>query len=1023
MRTTLFLFTAAAWLLPCGILSAEELPGPIAHYAFDEGAGEVVHDRSGHGHDGVITGAQWTTHNGVPGLAFDGAGDYVDLGDTDALRGTGDGAVAAWFLLDASPHPDDATNWAVVDCEEYRKSGFVLRVDGGASKVMYRASREGSDRYVFGKTTLANRSIAQVVVVRRGAQVDLYVNGRLDGQVTSEPPAAGNGPVYLSAPAQSFSGVMFDVQFFERALEGAEVINLYRSGAARFGTELASEPLRLTPHLYYADREAVAEVDFFGLLPLANEERLVVNLLRGDSVIESKQVDAASLSGQADFPFQLANLEDGGYALCAELTGSARATKVSRAFTLPSPSYALPSPEESAVEPLAAPAPPFSYTMQYSTRGGLTASAGAYAVQVESRFSVPGGGWNTLTCAADAPAAGDWQVLPALVERSNYAVMAQCAEYALARTYTVEPERVVIRDTLRNLSAEPLGIEICHRVSGLPAEGTTACIGGRATGRALPERAIHRSPTLLLSRDGLGVGVVPLDDVFIVQSRGAYDGAGSVELSTREFAVAPGAEYALEWGVYLDGTGDYYDLVNAIRRTEGRNGVRLDGALACLQGTQQRRDVSLVPGADYFALRNAAYATVFCLSWCIDDPAISNEGIEFTQYPKERAQIRAMMDKLYETRPGIKGMFHIAHQLCATNTPENLFPDSRVLDAAGNQVVYPYDYANGSYFSKERYDANWRWWIYYPTMENSFGRAMLDSVDVMMDDMKCRGAFADGFLWGYGAEYTYDCWDGHSADIDPATHTLTRKKGSVLLLTQEAMAAWSRKIQAKGGVVIGNGVVPTRTLGRMGIITDKEVTEGPDVPLLPTPATLGDPSLCGTEEGLYRDVLNKLRWGNLYFYYNDPVELKHPPIVREMYPITVEEIHGGCVKGSERIVTMNSGVFGWPGSRELHQVFRFDARGRAIPPECVTTIDAACARTRLDLRKDEAAVVVRIPVAIETDAPVNAAVMQCDADATVVLLNGRGPVTITGPGGASTTLDLDGPREVKLPGVPPIQAG
>ena len=46
----------------------------------------------------------------------------------------------------------------------------------------------------------------------------------------------------------------------------------------------------------------------------------------------------------------------------------------------------------------------------------------------------------------------------------------------------------------------------------------------------------------------------------------------------------------------------------------------------------------------------------------------------------------------------------------------------------------------------------------------------------MVDEMGCNGVFMDGFMTAYGGPYTYDRWDGHTADIDPATHTIKRKR-------------------------------------------------------------------------------------------------------------------------------------------------------------------------------------------------------------------------------------------------------
>jgi len=182
-------------ILLAGLVSVagfpEEPRGPIAHYVFGEGRGEVLHDRSGNGHHGIIAGATWTSRDGVQCLNFDGSGDYVDFGDDAALKLAGDATFLAWVRLDASPFPDETTNWTIVDCEEYRKSGFLVRIDGATAKVMYRSSQDGADQHGFGGTALENGRTAFVAVSRCGERVVIYVNGRRDAEFAAKAPDPG----------------------------------------------------------------------------------------------------------------------------------------------------------------------------------------------------------------------------------------------------------------------------------------------------------------------------------------------------------------------------------------------------------------------------------------------------------------------------------------------------------------------------------------------------------------------------------------------------------------------------------------------------------------------------------------------------------------------------------------------------------------------------------------------------------------------------------------------------------------
>ncbi len=996
------------WILAGPPTVSDTHEGLLAQYLFEEGTGDVVQDRSGHGYHGCIQGAQWTRQDTHACLRFN-EGHYVDCGDRPELKLQGNGTITAWIRLDASPFPDETTNWAVVDCERYRGDGYILRIDGGTARTTFRVNQEGADQYVFGATPLENRRIHFIAAVLDETYGRVYLDGKLDGQFHPEKPALGSVPFRISAPSQSFRGDLFEVALYDRALNDAEIAELYWQGADRYATGNTRGKLLLSPHIYGPENQAVAALDFFGVLPLAPDERITIALHKKDgAVVAAQEATISTGATGGEYLFDLAGLAPGHYTLRAVVESPRRTIHTEAAFEYPIPDPVPPPPETRIAASLPLPAPPPLYDAGLAPGGGLTLTIQGHTFTVDSSFSEPGGGRNPMGREAQE---GGWSLLASGGDRLE----ASCGSCRVSRLLRHEPDRLVVQDTITNLSSDALGWIIRHRLQASEGPPPMAYVGGRPAAGAVTERSINRSPTLFLSQPGLGVGLVPSDDVFIIQGQGSSNGRGGIELSTHEFALDAGASYALEWAVYVNGTGDYYDLVNAIRRCEGRNGNRLDGGLASLQGTQQKRDAALVPDGAYFDLRNAAYALVFCLSWCADDPEISLEGFEFVEYPGERRRIREMMERLAEVRPEVKGMFHVAPQLYATGTPEARFADARVIGPDGAQAVYPHEYASGSYFSRERYEANWRWWIYYPTLDNSYGKALLDSVDVMMGEMKCRGVFADGFLWGYGGEYTYDHWDGFSADIDPATGEITRKKASVLLRTQECMLAWNRKIRERGGVLIANGVVPTRTVCAAPIITDKEVTEGPDVPLLPTPATMGDPAVCGTEVGLYKDVLNKLRYGNLYFYYNEPKDLNCESLPARMYPITVETCHAGCVRGRERIVTMNSGVYGWPGTRELHQVYRYDSRGRRIGHDFITTVDADSIRTEVLLGQDESAVIERLPVQIKTSTPVNCLVNAYSDTGCTVQINGKGTLRLTAANGEKRRYTVNGNTEIRYP--------
>ena len=80
------LIAASVTVLMMGLtVSAEPNENLVLWYTFDEGAGRVVKDRSGRGHDGAIHGAKFAKLGDGGVIEFDGVDDYVSCPLTPEL--------------------------------------------------------------------------------------------------------------------------------------------------------------------------------------------------------------------------------------------------------------------------------------------------------------------------------------------------------------------------------------------------------------------------------------------------------------------------------------------------------------------------------------------------------------------------------------------------------------------------------------------------------------------------------------------------------------------------------------------------------------------------------------------------------------------------------------------------------------------------------------------------------------------------------------------------------------------------
>ncbi len=991
----------AGVVLVCSSVAAAEVPGLVGYWDFDAGNGAVLHDSSGHENHGKLHGPEWVSSGSGHALRFDGEDDYVDCGNDASLDIRGPVTLSAWVcpMSASAREPGIVGKYFESYALTYYRGGCWWYISSGGNNASAPLSKTGLWHHVAGTFD--------------GETMTLYVNGHEAAKKKSKTAGVNPGKNFLmarivpdpeaaDAAGQArghFDGLLDEVKVYNRALSLQEVIGEYNRQAEQkeqtprdtswFGR------FRLKPYHYPEREKVVVEVDYLGLLPIAEGSRLTAELRRVGDVdpIARQEIAPDPDRPNTELTFSLANLGSGEYEVRAVMDREGkRVVEDSTSLVHPRAEVELPSPEERVAAVLPPPNPPVEYGFSLAPGGGFSVRLEGTEYPVESSYSFPYGGENRLT-AKDTPdrdGEPDWKVSSREVDGANYHVTATGNHYSIDRRIALEPNRIVIRDTFTNRGDDVVGIILDNHVD--------------TRGKPVASVETPRNFTFFISAADHGLGVVGLDDVYQLQQE-TWVRNGVAAMVSDTFGLDTGASYTVEWAVYPTATGDYFDFVNTLRKAEGLNRT-VEGAFGLVgdgEGLTTAADRRVPPSPKAVRAKNMKYVSYFYLIAPADDPGMSLEGIEFTEYPKESALLKKAIAETHRLNPGIKVAFHIAHGLYATNRPETLFPDSRVIDAAGNQVLYGSDSADYycRYFSRERFDEGHRWWIFYPTMENSFGKAMLDAIDYMLDDIGASAMYADGYISGYARGHTYNTWDGHSVEIDPKTKCVKRKMGNVTLMALPVLKAVARKVAAKGGVVITNGRPGPRSLWKEHYFTTCETSGGDQLPICqlhvgPTVTAFGDPTRIKNRRDLYLDFLDKLDWGALYFYYGDrSFSVDEEMLIRHMYPFTLEELHAGWIKGKERIVTKVSGAYGWRGDRRLHRVYRSDSRGILVRNSDFSTVDADGVRTELRLGELESAVVERLQVEVSGKGPVNFLVEDYGADGLALVLNGQGNVGLT----------------------------
>jgi hypothetical protein len=204
------------------------LIGVVGYWSFDEGTGSVANDMAGNNH-GTITGAQWTSGKVGGALDFDGSDDYVQVSDDASLDFSDEFTLSAWVrpgVVDVHGRViyryegESAYFLTLVPTAEGRWAFYVLV--GGVSVNVQSDNAPAVNEWSL---ITATRSVT--------GELKLYVNGVLQSDIKTHAGAiAPNADLFIGVDYvlnNEFTGDIDEVQIYDRALSGAEVLSLYQA--------------------------------------------------------------------------------------------------------------------------------------------------------------------------------------------------------------------------------------------------------------------------------------------------------------------------------------------------------------------------------------------------------------------------------------------------------------------------------------------------------------------------------------------------------------------------------------------------------------------------------------------------------------------------------------------------------------------------------------------------------------------------------------------------------------------------
>ena len=505
--------------------------------------------------------------------------------------------------------------------------------------------------------------------------------------------------------------------------------------------------------------------------------------------------------------------------------------------------------------------------------------------------------------------------------------------FKLKREIIRKKELMVIKDTVKNISGLDLPVKHFHEIT-VPTDSTFYINSFEVSKSMRDFIANHANSSTFVKQKKGGLGLFPLDDVTRVHAENYVKSATTAGLADRTLVLPPGKSLVTEIAV-IPARGDYFDFLNILRRELDVN-FTLKGTLIPLNNWWFYLNVwnyskdwakSVRQLRDIVKYTDAHYAWAF-LGFSGTNMNIAIDGSNRPLHPREyyKKDMKASQ-KLYallkEAAPGLSTSVYYHCFLDYWPESEKLYSDDAVINAYGEKEQY-FKSTNPNKSSG----------IYLPTLTNKFGKACTKRIESILKDHRQENSH---FYWdeftSCKVAYSYNPrhWDGLSGDIDPQTHKLLRKKSSLCLMSGDFRHAMVKKIKAAGEDVMVNSQPRLRRLMKEKLMSFTETANIDNCARVQvyTPIQLGD-HLVGSNAAdpavIYRQMLEGLDFGVLYYYYHLRYVPDHHTLTQYMFPITPVELHRGYIIGKEKIVTKKSGLYGWNDTSK-HEVHVYDDKG------------------------------------------------------------------------------------------------
>jgi concanavalin A-like lectin/glucanase superfamily protein len=192
--------------------------GLVAAYGFNEGIGTTVNDASGHGNNGTIVNAKWTTGKYGGSLLFNGSNTRVNVSDSASLHLTSAMTLEAWV------NPTLLGNaWRDV-IEKGHDNYYLMACSSNSGRP---ATGGTFTTPLFGAAVLATNVWTHIAGTYDGTMLRFYMNGaQVASQARTSPITVTADPLQIGSDSvfgQYFQGIIDEIRIYNRALSATEI--------------------------------------------------------------------------------------------------------------------------------------------------------------------------------------------------------------------------------------------------------------------------------------------------------------------------------------------------------------------------------------------------------------------------------------------------------------------------------------------------------------------------------------------------------------------------------------------------------------------------------------------------------------------------------------------------------------------------------------------------------------------------------------------------------------------------------